>query len=74
MTKEEKVEVLTKKMIETCAYVGVTPDETLEVLALATGNILTTIASMYGMHPKKMLEVYGKGIMEAEPKERTEGN
>lgn len=70
MSKEEKSEQLTQAIINTCKNLGVEPDETLDVLGMATGNILTTIAPMFGVSPRQMLQIFGKGIANAELTER----
>ena len=70
MSKEEKAEQLTQVLIETCKNLGVTPNETLDVLGMATGNILTAIAPMFGVTARQMLQVFGKGIAKAELTER----
>jgi len=70
MSKEEKAEQLTQAIINTCKNLGVEPDETLDVLGMATGNILTTIAPMFGVSPRQMLQIFGKGIANAELTER----
>ena len=74
MSKEEKVEQLTQVIIETCKNLGVEPDETLDVLGMSVGNILTTIAPMFGVTPRQMLQVFGKGIANAELTERKNGD
>lgn len=66
MTKEQKAELLTQDVINSCKKLEVMPEETMEILALAMGNILTTIAPMFGTHPKRMLEIFGEGMMNAE--------
>lgn len=70
MTKEEKAEQLTQEIIKVCKNLGVEPNETLDVLGLATGNILTTIAPLFGVTPRQMLQIFGKGIANAELTER----
>ena len=70
MSKEEKAEQLTQVLIETCKNLGVTPNETLDVLGMATGNILTATAPMFGVTARQMLQLFGNGIAKAELTER----
>ena len=72
MSKEEKAEQLTQVLIETCKNLEVEPDETLDVLGMSVGNILTTIAPLFGVSPRQMLQIFGKGIAKAELTERKE--
>lgn len=70
MSKEEKAEQLTQEIIKACKNLGVEPNETLDVLGMAVGNILATIAPLFGVSPCQMLKIFGKGIANAELTER----
>lgn len=73
MSKDEKGELLAQEIIKACKNLDVEPNETLDVLGLATGSILTTIAPLFGVTPREMLQIFGKGIANAELRKK-EGN
>ena len=65
MTTDEKGQRLADVIIDTCRKLNVQPSEALDVLGTAIVGILASMAPAFGLRPKKMLQVFAKGIAKA---------
>lgn len=66
MTKEEKANELRKTIIAKCHELDVRPEEALDVVGTSVANVMAPLAQFFGWSERKMLQVFGRGIANAE--------